>query len=96
VAAISGPTISGALAPWRSSGPPDRRDNRNISRMSGSRAAPASAGSPSAGRVASTSSSDPLVLFGTPLLLAILALFACFIAARRSMQIDSIVALRQE
>ena len=46
------------------------------------------AGSPSMGRVTATSSSDPLVVFGAPLMLAVLALIACFVPARRSMQID--------
>jgi predicted permease len=46
--------------------------------------------------VASVESSDPLLLAGAPLLLAVLALVACYLPARRSMRIDPAVALRQE
>jgi putative ABC transport system permease protein len=46
--------------------------------------------------VASVQSSDPPLLLGAPLLLAILALLACYVPARKSMQIDPAVALRQE
>jgi predicted permease len=46
--------------------------------------------------VASVPSSDPLLLVGAPLLLAFLALLACYLPARRSMRIDPAVALRQE
>jgi putative ABC transport system permease protein len=46
--------------------------------------------------VASVQSSDPLLLVGAPLLMAFLALLACYLPARRSMQIDPAVALRQE
>ncbi|HYL34350.1 MAG TPA: ABC transporter permease [Bryobacteraceae bacterium] len=52
--------------------------------------------SSTAGRVNSTSTSDPVVLFGAPLLLAALALAACYLPARRSMGIDPAVVLRQE
>jgi len=41
-------------------------------------------------------SSDPLLLVGAPLLLAVLALLACYLPARKSMRIDPAVALRQE
>jgi macrolide transport system ATP-binding/permease protein len=46
--------------------------------------------------VASVQSSDPLLLVGAPLLLATLALLACYLPARKSMRIDPAVALRQE
>lgn len=46
--------------------------------------------------VASVQGSDPLLLVGAPLLLALLALTACYLPARRSMRIDPAVALRQE
>ena len=42
------------------------------------------------------STSDPLLLVGAPLLLAGLALAACYVPARKSMRIDPAVALRQE
>src|SRR5262249_23265015 len=42
------------------------------------------------------SASDPLLLVGAPLLLAGLALAACYAPARKSMRIDPAVALRQE
>ena len=50
----------------------------------------------SVGKVTSTSTSDPTVLFGAPLLLAFLALLACYVPALKSMRIDPVVALRQE
>jgi predicted permease len=50
----------------------------------------------SVGRVTSTNVTDPMVLFGAPLLLAVLALIACYLPARRSMRIDPVAALRQE
>jgi ABC-type lipoprotein release transport system permease subunit len=37
-----------------------------------------------------------LLLAGAPLLLAVLALVACYLPARKSMRIDPAVALRQE
>ncbi|HEV8037425.1 MAG TPA: ABC transporter permease [Bryobacteraceae bacterium] len=46
--------------------------------------------------VASIESSDPLLLVGAPLLLASLALLACYLPARKSLEIDPAVALRQE
>jgi predicted permease len=50
----------------------------------------------SVGTVTSTSTSDPVVLMGAPLLLGLLALIACYLPARKSMRIDPVVALRQE
>ncbi len=47
-------------------------------------------------RAAGTSASDPVLLAGAPLLLAILALVCCYVPARRSMRIDPVVTLRQE
>ncbi|HUK18206.1 MAG TPA: ADOP family duplicated permease [Bryobacteraceae bacterium] len=46
--------------------------------------------------VASVRSNDPVLLVGAPLLLAGLALLACYLPARRSMRIDPVVTLRQE
>jgi predicted permease len=46
--------------------------------------------------VASVRSSDPVLLVGAPLLLAGLALLACYLPARRSARIDPVAALRQE
>ena len=40
--------------------------------------------------------SDPLLLAGAPLLLACLALVACYVPARKSMRIDPAIALRQD
>jgi putative ABC transport system permease protein len=48
------------------------------------------------GRVSSTSTSDPTVLIGAPLVLAVLALIACYVPARKSVRIDPAVTLRQE
>ena len=50
----------------------------------------------SVGTVTSTSTSNPLVLIGAPLLLAVLAAIACYLPARRSMSFDPAVVLRQE
>jgi len=50
----------------------------------------------SVGQVTSTTTTNPAVLFGAPLLLAALALIACYLPARRSLKIDPAVTLRQE
>lgn len=52
--------------------------------------------SSSAANVNSTSTTDPIVLIGSPLLLAALALIACYLPARKSVTVNPIVALRQE
>jgi predicted permease len=46
--------------------------------------------------VASVQGFDPALLVGAPLLLASLALLACYLPARRSLRIDPAVALREE
>jgi ABC-type antimicrobial peptide transport system permease subunit len=46
--------------------------------------------------VASVRGDDPMLLVGAPLLLASLAMLACYVPARRSTRIDPVVALRQE
>jgi putative ABC transport system permease protein len=46
--------------------------------------------------VASVQALDPALVVGAPLLLASLALVACYVPARKSMRIDPAVALRQE
>ena len=47
-------------------------------------------------KVTTGSASDPLVLFGAPILLACLALLACYLPALQSTRIDPMVALREE
>lgn len=47
-------------------------------------------------RIAGASTSDPKLLIGAPLLLAVLAMAACYVPARKSMRIDPAVTLRQE
>ncbi len=44
----------------------------------------------------SSSAHDPLLLIGAPLLLASLALLACYVPARRSSRIDPLAALREQ
>ena len=50
----------------------------------------------SVSQVTTGSASDPLVLFGAPILLGCLALLACYVPALQSMRIDPVVALREE
>ena len=50
----------------------------------------------SVGKVTTTSTTDPMLVLGAPLLLAVLALVACYVPARKSMRIDPVIALRQE
>jgi putative ABC transport system permease protein len=47
-------------------------------------------------RTTGTSASQPLLLVGAPLLLAALALMACYLPARKSLRVDPVEALRQE
>jgi putative ABC transport system permease protein len=47
-------------------------------------------------KTSGTTASDPMLLLGAPLLLASLALAACYVPARRSIHIDPVVALRQD
>ena len=50
----------------------------------------------SVGTVSSTSTSNPTVLFGAPLLLALVAVIACYLPARKSISVDPVVVLRQD
>jgi putative ABC transport system permease protein len=52
--------------------------------------------SASVAKVNSTSISDPVIMIGAPLLLALLALLACYWPASRSTRINPVTALRQE
>jgi predicted permease len=47
-------------------------------------------------RTTGKSGPDPVLLVGAPLLLAVLALMACYLPARKSLRVDPVVALRQE
>jgi ABC-type antimicrobial peptide transport system permease subunit len=49
-----------------------------------------------AGQVASTSANDPLVVFGSPFLLAAMALAACYLPARKASTVDPAIVLRGE
>ena len=46
--------------------------------------------------ITETTTSDPLLLVGAPVLLGTLTMLACYIPARRSTRIDPLVSLRQE
>jgi len=47
-------------------------------------------------RAAGTTTSDPWLLVGAPALLAALAMISCYVPARKSMEVDPAVTLRQE
>jgi len=47
-------------------------------------------------RTAGNATNDPVLLAGAPLLLAVLALVACYVPARRSALVDPVVTLREE
>jgi predicted permease len=49
-----------------------------------------------AGSLIQTSATDPVVLLGPPLLLAIAALVACYVPARRAIAVEPIAVLRHE
>jgi len=48
------------------------------------------------GDMTKTSTNDPLLLFGAPVLLAGLTMIACYLPARRSIHIDPAITLREE
>ena len=47
-------------------------------------------------RISGTSTADPVLMIGAPVLLAVVALVACYVPARASTRIDPVAALRQE
>jgi putative ABC transport system permease protein len=50
----------------------------------------------SVGRVTSVNTDDPMVVVGATVLLATMALLACYVPARKSTRIDPAIALRHE
>jgi len=48
------------------------------------------------GDITKTSTTDPLLLFGAPVLLGTLTMISCYVPARRSMRIDPVNTLREE
>jgi ABC-type lipoprotein release transport system permease subunit len=44
----------------------------------------------------SVGTNDPRLLVGAPLLLASLAMFACYLPARRAVQINPLTAIRED
>jgi hypothetical protein len=50
----------------------------------------------SVGQVTATSASDPIVLFGAPLLLGSVALLACYLPARKSSRVEPLLVLHEE
>jgi predicted permease len=48
------------------------------------------------GDITKTSTTDPLLLVGAPVLLAALTMLACYLPARRSIRIDPAITLREE
>src|SRR5207302_7509581 len=50
----------------------------------------------SVGQVTAANASDPIVLFGAPLLLGSVALLACYLPARKSSRVEPLLALHEE